>query len=199
MRNIILFAIKHSKNIVICLFVAAVVLYVQILHRKLNDKNSQIEQLNVDKAHAAIPGNTISYNVLGDSSIDASSSAATVKPSTYKKKLSDSQLLKQLGVNPKAVDVQADMGSRISDSVTLTSISHPDIYTYKDHWFNCRFCLSDSSFTYSVTDSVVMVVNRLYRHHFLFWHWGTEGYQVHVVNYNPHSRLLYNQYIRIDK
>ena len=39
------------------------------------------------------------------------------------------------------------------------------------------------------------LVYREYKHHFLWWKWGTKGYRLKIVNFNPHARVTYNRYI----
>ena len=39
----------------------------------------------------------------------------------------------------------------------------------------------------------------MYRHHFLWWRWGVKGYKVKVVNFNPHSTIRYNTYVKPEK
>ncbi|WP_407934619.1 DUF6549 family protein [Hallella sp.] len=41
------------------------------------------------------------------------------------------------------------------------------------------------------------VLLKEYKHRFLWWKWSTKGYKVKIINFNPHARVLYNQYVRI--
>ena len=52
---------------------------------------------------------------------------------------------------------------------------------------------------YAVRDSFVTDVTRIYKHRFLWLRWGTKGYQVHHVNFNPNVDVKYNQFIMIKK
>lgn len=37
------------------------------------------------------------------------------------------------------------------------------------------------------------------KHKFLWWRWGTKGYQVQIVSFNPHSRINYSRYMEVVK
>lgn len=37
------------------------------------------------------------------------------------------------------------------------------------------------------------------KHKFLWWRWGTKGYQVQIVNFNPHPRINYSRYVEVVK
>ena len=50
--------------------------------------------------------------------------------------------------------------------------------------------LKDSTFYYNIRDSLSTAVYREYRHHFLWWKWGTRGYRLKIVNFNPHARNI---------
>lgn len=40
---------------------------------------------------------------------------------------------------------------------------------------------------------------KTYKHKFLWWWWVTKGYQVQIVNFNPHSRINYSRYVEVVK
>ena len=37
------------------------------------------------------------------------------------------------------------------------------------------------------------------KHKFLWWRGGTKGYQVQIVNFNPHPRINYSRYVEVVK
>lgn len=37
------------------------------------------------------------------------------------------------------------------------------------------------------------------KHKFLWWRWGTKGYQVQIVNFNPHPRINYSRNVEVVK
>lgn len=48
-------------------------------------------------------------------------------------------------------------------------------------------------------DSLAIALKREYKHRFLFLRWGTKGYDVKVVNFNPHSSVRYNTFVKKDR
>ena len=78
-------------------------------------------------------------------------------------------------------------------------VSHNNkVFSYSDRWSALRFSLQDSTFYYNIRDSLATLVHREYKHRFLWWRWGVKGYKVTLINYNPHSRITYNTYVKPD-
>ena len=121
--------------------------------------------------------------------------------------LADSKLLKDIQVKPSAVETADITVRKVCDSVKmyphvsaqLDSMPPATVYLYRDKWVDFRFSVADSTLRYAVRDSFTTIVYREYKHRFLWWRWGTKGYRVKVVNYNPHSTLSYKRYIGVDK
>lgn len=156
------------------------------------------EALSVDLAHAEI-GRTLTTDTIRDTVRVSTAPVVQVKAETYKKSLADKALLRDLGLRAAQVETQQLSGTVVHDTVRL----QPDgsSWTYRDRWteFSLRMAPSDTTLAYSVRDSVTTLVYREYRHRFLWWRWGTKGYRVKIVNFNPHATLLYEQYVRVEK
>ena len=88
----------------------------------------------------------------------------------------------------------------IHDTVRLEAKSSSR-YEYSDKWAHFAIYMHppDTTLAYSVRDSITTIVYREYKHKFLWWKWGTKGYKVKIVNFNPHSRIRYDQYVIVDK
>ena len=67
-----------------------------------------------------------------------------------------------------------------------------------EKWSDLQFRLQDSTFYYNIRDSLCTQVSREYKHRFLWWRWGTKGYHVTLINFNPHSKVLYNTFIQVE-
>ena len=115
----------------------------------------------------------------------------------YKLLAADRQLLEEL--NLKLRQVVSDQRVSMVTSDTVKTTRHNSIYSYSDAWLSLRLDTADSILTYRARDSLQCIVARQFKHKFLWWKWGTKGYNVKVLNFNPHSTILYNSYIQVSK
>lgn len=122
--------------------------------------------------------------------------------------LADTKLIKDLKVRLKDVQSIHTASSTTADTVYLTpeptaavaGSGIPDsIYTYRDQWLSLHIDIPKRECQYSSRDSLTTIVSRTYRHKFLWWRWGTKGYQVQIVSHNPHSKIDYSRYIEVVK
>ena len=94
------------------------------------------------------------------------------------------------------------VASASTSSVTATLLGKlTDLGFYKEaEWviYAAPAALMAMTLVYTVSDSVLTLVYREYKHKFLWWRWGTKGYKVKVVNFNPHATIRYNQYIKVE-
>lgn len=108
----------------------------------------------------------------------------------------DRVLLKDAGIAAKELLSLQKMGTETKDSVTLEkkdSTEDAPLY-YKDAWAEFEF--NNRKLRYSVRDSLAIAVKQEFKHRFLWWKWGVKGYEVKAVNFNPHSTIRYNTYIK---
>ena len=108
----------------------------------------------------------------------------------------DKDLLKDLSLKVGELESLQKIGMATRDTVWLEkkdSTANAPLY-YKDAW--AEFEYANQRLKYSLRDSLSVAVKRDYKHKFLFWKWGTKGYQVKVVNYNPHSTIRYNTFVK---
>lgn len=121
----------------------------------------------------------------------------------------DKQLLKDLGTRMSAVESYQKIGMKTEAAVTLSpdtslayaeekgSSRHQDsILTYRDAWTDLKYNNINNVLHFQFRDSLAIAVEKEYRRRFLWWRWKTKGYAVKVVNFNPHSKVTYNRYIR---
>lgn len=116
----------------------------------------------------------------------------------YKKLLADRELIKELQL--KVAQVEAENRTLIStrDTVVLEPVND-SLLTYSDKWLFFSYDLTSRVLGCEVRDSLTTLITREYKHRFLCFRWGTKGYNVIIVNHNPHSRIEYNKYIRVKK
>ena len=115
----------------------------------------------------------------------------------YKLYAADRQLLQDLNmrVNQVVADQRVTMVSEDTVKATRTN----SVFAYDDAWLSLKLDTTDSVLTYRARDSLQTIIARQYKHKFLWWKWGTRGYDVKVINFNPHSTLLYNSYIQVTR
>ena len=107
----------------------------------------------------------------------------------------DRQLLKDIDVRVKELESLQKTGMVTKDTVYLTE-QRDSILRYTDAWADFEYWEKERRLNYAVRDSLAIAVKREYKHRFLWWKWGTKGYEVKAVNLNPHSTIKYNTFIR---
>lgn len=115
----------------------------------------------------------------------------------YKLLAADRKLLEELNLKLRQVVSDQRVSMVTSDTVKTKRLN--SVYSYSDAWLSLRLDTADSILTYRARDSLQCIVARQFKHKFLWWKWGTKGYNVKVLNFNPHSTLLYNSYIQVSK
>lgn len=113
--------------------------------------------------------------------------------------LIDEQLIKDLGLKLKQVDAIQKTSTETKDSVKASFDNSSKVFSYDDSWSHLKFRLRDSTFYYNIRDSLATIVHHEFKHRFLWWKWGVKGYNVKVVNFNPHSTIRYNTYVKPEK
>ena len=117
-----------------------------------------------------------------------------------KQHLIDEDMIRALGLKVKQLVSQQTTVMETRDSVKADVVSHNNkVFSYSDKWSDLQFRLQDSTFYYNIRDSLCTQVAREYKHRFLWWRWGVKGYKVKVVNFNPHSTIRYNTYVKPEK
>lgn len=115
----------------------------------------------------------------------------------YKLLAADRKLLEDLNLKLRQVVSDQRVSMVTSDTVKTKRLN--SVYSYSDAWLSLRLDTADSILTYKARDSLQCIVARQFKHKFLWWKWGTKGYNVKVLNFNPHSTILYNSYIQVSK
>lgn len=109
----------------------------------------------------------------------------------------DRKILKDAGIAVKQLVSLQKTGLETKDSVNLSvkdSTKEDSPLYYKDAWAEFEF--HNKKLKYSVRDSLDIAVKKEYKHRLLFLKWGTKGYDVKVMNFNPHSTIRYNTFVK---
>ena len=189
---------KNYKNTLLSLLAVILAAVGVILAWNLHRNKQKVEGLRAQLAQAQIEP-IIQRDTIRDSIQVTTSTVIPVERNTYKTELADKQLIKELRLKLGQIEAQQLSGTAIHDTVRLEAKASSR-YEYADRW--AHFTLSmkppDTTLVYTVSDSVLTLVYREYKHKFLWWRWGTKGYKVKVVNFNPHATIRYNQYIKVE-
>ena len=185
--------------LVILLLTGLAVYYVG--HQRESALNAQIRDLQIQLAHARIPMQT---GTIRDSLPTASQQAVEVDKTDYKKQLADRKLIKDLELQISQIKAENTMLRETIGKVKLEPVrpaadslptATDTLYSYHDQWVDFRLNTQDHTLDYAMRDSLKTYIDRIPKHKFLWWRWGTKGYRVHHVNFNPHSKIRYSQTI----
>ena len=114
----------------------------------------------------------------------------------YRKQLADKETIKALGLKINQLESENRTLISTRDTVILSQLND-SAYCYQDNWVSFRYLMNERALDYSVRDSLSTYVAREYKHRFLWWRWGTKGYNVYIVSHNPRSRIEYSKYIKL--
>lgn len=187
--------------LVILLLTGLAVYYVG--HQRESALNAQIRDLQIQLAHARIPMQT---GTIRDSLPIASQQAVEVDKTDYKKQLADRKLIKDLELQISQVKAENTMLRETLGKVRLEPVrpaadslptAADTLFAYHDQWVDFRLNTQDHTLDYAMRDSLKTYIDRIPKHKFLWWRWGTKGYRVKHVNFNPHSKIIYSQTILI--
>lgn len=106
------------------------------------------------------------------------------------------ELLKDLGLKVRELESLQKTGIVTKDTVWLVGKDSTDgsPLVYHDAWTDIEY--RDKRMVYAMRDSLAIALRKEYKHRFLFIKWGTKGYEVKVANFNPHSSVRYNTFVK---
>lgn len=164
----------------------------EALQRDLDRMTQNVANVNYD----------IQYDKVQDSLPVAQNNALQVKYDELQKlHLTDAQLIKNLKVRLKDAQTIHTVSSATTDTVPISPVPETadSVFSYRDRWLQLHIDIPARQCQYTAYDSLTTIVSRTYKHKFLWWRWGTKGYKVQIVNFNPHSRINYSRYIDVVK
>lgn len=186
---------KHLKSIIVAISVILVIIasFWIFDHRQQRAEQELREQLNGLKLQYA----PAERDTIHDSLKVITQQVLQMPAEEYKLQAYDRQLLHDLDI--RLGQILADQRTSLSTADTVKTDRSDSVYTYSDRWLSFRLNTADSILTYKARDSLQTIVYRQYKHRFLWWRWGTRGYDVKVINFNPHSNIFYNSYIQVTR
>lgn len=113
----------------------------------------------------------------------------------------DRVLIKDAGIAVKELISLQKTGIETKDTVVMYAAvpqqpksPEDSVFYYKDAWAEFEF--HNKRLKYAVRDSLAVAIKKEYKHRLLWWKWGTKGYNVKVMNFNPHSTIKYNTFVK---
>lgn len=162
-------------------------------HKKQRAEQNLQEQLNkLQLQYAPAERDTIR-----DSVKTVTQKVIMMPPEEYKEFATDRQLLKDLNI--KVSQIMSDQRTSVVTEGTVKTLRENSLFKYSDKWLSVKLNTADSMLTYRARDSLQCLVTRNYKHRFLWWKWGTDGYNIKMINFNPNSTILYNNYIQVNR
>lgn len=189
---------KTTIRILAAMFVVTMVAFIRSayqngkLQEDLSRQTENMRSLTYD----------IQYGNLDDSLSVARNTALQAKCDELKQlHLADTKLIKELKVKLKDVKSIHTTSSSTADTVRIEPVPNTadSVFSYQDKWLSLHIDVPARLCQYTSRDSLTTIVSRTYKHKFLWWRWGTKGYQVQIVNFNPHSRINYSRYVEVVK
>lgn len=185
------------KVLSVLLVIALVACFVSVTENKrlqgdLDRQTSNVGALTYD----------IKYDKLDDSLPVAQNTALQAKVAELERlHLADTRLIKDLKVKLKDVQALHTMSAETADTVIIAPVpgTADSVFAYKDQWLSLHIDIPKRECQYIAYDSLTTIVSRTYKHRFLWWRWGTKGYEVRIVSFNPHARIKYSRYIEVEK
>lgn len=182
------------KYIVIAAIAAIVLGSVIAWEKRENSRlRKELSRVSIELAHAQLP---LEPTVIRDSIPVVSQAAVEVAAKDMKDALAaERQLIKDLELRVNQLASLQTTVIHTTDTVYAEYKQQDSLFSYHDQWADLSLSLKDTTFYYNIRDSLATVVYREYRHRFLWWRWGTKGYRLKIVNFNPRSKVTYNKYV----
>ena len=192
-----------KKNVLYFAILAAIVIMAKLANyanSKLYEK--EISDLKYKLAHAQIHEPVERDTVMIHDTLREVATSPVIMAELRdlrRQHLIDEKTIKELGLKVKQLDAVQTTSIETKDTARAGVVINSSLFSYEDEWSHLEFSLDDSTFYYNIRDSLETVVYHEYKHRFLWWKWGIKGYKVKVVNFNPHSTIRYNNYVKPEK
>lgn len=141
----------------------------------------------------------------------ASVQALTLSKSEMEKHCADlTNTIKELDLKVKrlqatsttATKTEVEVETIVKDSIIYRDTSYLKVQAirWKDPWINVDGLIADKKLVLRIqsVDTLFQVVHRVPKQ-WLFFRWGTKAIRQEVVSSNPHTKIVYSEYIELKK
>lgn len=197
MRKILIYA-------VIFLSILAAVLYWQLSEvktekkRLANNQEALLTDVETYKTEAGKNAASVLRLELSKSELEKYNKDLTQTVSDLKIKISRIQ-----SASTTATSTDYSITTPVRDSIVYRDRLIPDTLkriTYNDAWLGLDGTIQKGIFSGNIQsrDTLVQIVHRIPKK-FLFFKWGTKAIRQEVTTKNPHSKIVYTQYIELKR
>lgn len=152
-----------------------------------------VRHLHVELAHAYVP---MKVDTIRDSVPVYRTEVKEIDRTDYKKQVADRELIKDLKIKLADITEENRLLTKQLRQVQLQLRSDSDsVLVFHDRWADFKYDMATRILDFQVRDSIVTFVTRVPKHKFLWFRWGTKGYQVRNVSFNPYTQLKYESFI----
>lgn len=197
MRKILIYA-------VILLSILAAVLYWQLSEvkkekkRLANNQEALLTDMETYKTEAGKNAASVLRLELSKSELEKYNKDLTQTASDLKIKISRIQ-----SASTTATSTDYSITTPVRDSIVYRDRLIPDTLkriTYNDTWLDLDGTIQKGIFSGNIQsrDTLVQIIHRIPKK-FLFFKWGTKAIRQEVTTKNPHSKIVYMQYIELKR
>ena len=180
-----------TKGLAFAFCIALAAFLITLQHDgKLRD---DVRNLKVQLAHSYMP---MKVDTIRDSVPVYETVVKEIDRTDYKKQVADRQLIKDLKIKLADVTEENRLLTRQLRQIQLQPREEGDsLLEFHDQWADIIYDTTTNNLDFTVRDSLVTFVTRVPRHKFLWFRWGTKGYQVRIASFNPYTQLKYEGFI----
>ena len=180
-----------TKGLAFAFCIALAAFLITLQHDgKLRD---DVRNLKVQLAHSYMP---MKVDTIRDSVPVYETVVKEIDRTDYKKQVADRQLIKDLKIKLADVTEENRLLTRQLRQIQLQPREEGDsLLEFHDQWADLIYDTTTNNLDFTVRDSLVTFVTRVPRHKFLWFRWGTKGYQVRIASFNPYTQLKYEGFI----
>lgn len=177
-------------------------------------RNQHCEIQRLTQNQQALSTETLHYRTLLGEEV-ASAQALRLRCAEFERlRTADAKRIRSLGIKLRRMESMAtttsvssiDIRTPIRDTIvvrirdTLVLRDTIRLFRWADRWVTVEGLLTTDSVSCKVSsiDTLQQIVHRVPRR-FLFFRWGTKALRQEIISTNPHTRIVYADYIKIER
>ena len=185
------------RNVLTATVVAVVIMigFAVLVDKDNRGLREQVRTLQATLAESQVP---IQRDTIRDSVEVVRQPMVTIDKTDYKQVAADRQLIKDLEMKVSLLEMEnRTLIATHGEVVFKTTADSDSVLRYKDKWADFTYKVKQKELKYTVRDSLDILVSRIPKHRFLWWRWGTKGYELTTVNFNPHATVVNSHTFKI--